>query len=231
MKTSESQANLVPALFAAKQEFPRIPKTKKGQAGNRSFMYAALDDINDIVDPVLWKHGLFITQAPDGHELVTRLEHAASGEWRESRMPVNAEHANMQSYGIELTYRRRYAVPPILGLTTEEDIDAKEKNRKAGVDHTEQKNANGTSQLPGGSHNVKRDAFEQLQPDIQDALRKAAPHVDGAIPDVHKAIQIAAMALDAWPDEDRGMLKMGLWYLLDSKTRTAIDKMQKGKTA
>lgn len=228
MKTSESQVNLVPALFAAKQEFPRIAKTKKGQAGNRTFMYAPLDEINDIVDPVLWKHGLFITQGTEGHELVTRLEHAASGEWRETRMPVNIEHANMQSYGIEITYRRRYAVPPILGLTTEEDIDVKEKNRKAGVDHTEEKNANGTSKV-GFTDNPKRDAFSALQPDIQDALRKAAPHIDNSIPDTKKAIEIATMTLDAWPDEDRNILKMGLWYLLDSKTRTAIDKQQKGR--
>lgn len=229
MKTSDSQANLVPALFAAKKAFPRIAKNKTGQSGNRSFKYAPLEEINDHVDPILWENGLFITQYPEGHEIVTRLEHI-SGEWREARMPVNAEHANMQSYGIEVTYRRRYSVPMILGITTEEDIDVKEKNRKAGVDHTDQKNANGTSKA-GFTDNPKRDAFEMLQPEIQDALRKAAPHIDQSIPDVRKAIEIAGMTLDAWPDEDRNTLKMGLWYLLDSNTRTAIDKQQKSQRA
>jgi hypothetical protein len=229
MKTSESQANLVPALFAAKQEFPRIAKTKKGQSGNRNFMYAPLDEINDHVDPVLWKNGLFITQFPEGNELVTRLEHAASGEWRECRMPINEMHANMQSYGIELTYRRRYSVTPILGITTEEDIDIKEKNRQQGIDHTEPRNANGTKQGPGGGsgRDTMRAVFEGLQPEVQNQLRQAAQQADKIMPNVTASIQIMEMAIDNWPDHDRNELKQGIWYLLDSKTRTAISKEQK----
>ena len=135
MKTSESQERLVSALFKAKQAFPKISKNKKGQSGNRTFNYAPLDVILDAVDPVLYSHELMITQGTEGHELVTRLEHI-SGQWREIRMPVNAEHANMQSYGIEVTYRRRYSVQLILGIVTEEDLDIKEKNRAKGMDHT-----------------------------------------------------------------------------------------------
>ena len=228
MRTSEKQNSLVQALFAAIQVFPKIAKTKEGQAGNRKFSYTPLEGIKDVVDPILWANGLFITQGTEGASLVTRLEHAASGEWREISMPVNVEHANMQSYGIELTYCRRYSVPMILGLMTEDDTDVKTKNRTKGADHTDPSNENGTKQA-GFTDNPKREAFNKLQPDIQDALRQAAPHVDRAIPDVAKAIQIASMALDSWPDQDRHELKMGLWYLLDSKTRTAIDKQQKAR--
>ena len=121
MKTSDSQSTLIPALFAAKKAFPRIEKNKRGQSGNRQFNYAPLDEIMSHVDPVLYANGLMMTQGTEGHELVTRLEHV-SGEWRETRMPVNSEHANMQSYGIEITYRRRYAYQLILGITTEEDV-------------------------------------------------------------------------------------------------------------
>lgn len=137
MKTSEQQTNLVGALLAAKKLFPAIGKNKTGQSGNRTFKYAPLDVIQDAVDPILWENSLFITQGTEGHELVTRLEHV-SGEWREIRMPVNVEHANMQSYGIEITYRRRYSYQLILGIVTEEDIDIKEKSRRAGKDHTAQ---------------------------------------------------------------------------------------------
>jgi len=225
MKTSESQAQIVPALFAAKGEFPRIAKTKKGQAGNRQFNYAPLDEINDHVDPVLRAHGLMVTQGTEGHELITRLEHV-SGEWREIRMPVNAEHANMQSYGIEVTYRRRYSVQLILGIVTEEDIDIRAKERQKGIDHTEEKNTNGTKKA-GWTDNPKRDAFEALSPEIQDNLRQAAPQIDAAIPDVKKAIDIANMAVESWPDADAAEVKKALWYLLDSKTRSAIDAVQK----
>lgn len=123
MKTSDSQSELIKALFAAQGEFPIVPKTKKGQAGNRSFLYAPLEDIRDLVQPILRKHGLLLTNSTEGHSLITRLEHVASGQWREGSMPMNAEHANMQAYGIETTYRRRYAYPMILGLMTEEDTD------------------------------------------------------------------------------------------------------------
>lgn len=136
MKTSDTQKALLAALFKAKQEFPRIAKLKKGQSGNRTFNYAPLDAINDNIDPVLWRHNLIITHGIDGHCLTTRLEHIESGEWREICMPVNAEHANMQSYGIEVTYRRRYSVPLLLGIVTEEDIDIKSKERSSGKDHT-----------------------------------------------------------------------------------------------
>jgi hypothetical protein len=219
MKTSDNQKNLVEALFVSKTEFPRIEKNKRGQAGNRQFNYAPLDVIMDHIDPVLTKHGLMVTQGTDGHNLITRLEHV-SGEWREISMPVNAEHANMQSYGIEITYRRRYSYQLIVGIVTEEDIDIKEKNRKSGIDHTDTKDA-------GGTDNPKREAFDRLQPEIQQTLRRKAPAVDQAIPDVEAAIHLAQMICDDWPDEDQHDIKLGLWYLLDSKTRTAIDKVQK----
>ena len=45
MKTSDSQTALVGALFKAWQDFPKIGKTKEGQAGNRKFMYAPFDEV------------------------------------------------------------------------------------------------------------------------------------------------------------------------------------------
>lgn len=221
MKTSDSQSTLIPALFAAKKAFPRIEKNKRGQAGNRSFNYAPLDAIMDHVDPVLHAHGLMITQGTQGHELVTRLEHT-SGEWRETTMPVNAEHANMQSYGIELTYRRRYAYQLILGIVTEEDIDIKEKRgRESGKDFTGETNP----PPPGSGAAVKADAFSSQQPEVQDALRKVAAHVVAAMPDAVKAKDILVMGLEEWPDEDRNELKVALWHLLDAKTRSAIKRV------
>jgi hypothetical protein len=81
---------------------------------------------------------------------------------------------------------------------------------------------------PGSGADVKKQAFAGLQPEVQDALRKAAKQItDAAATDVQKAISIAGMALDNWPEEDRNELKLSLWHLLDSKTRSAIDAQQK----
>jgi hypothetical protein len=222
MKTSESQLSLVKALFEAQAEFPVILKTQKGQSGNRTFMYAPLDQVLDAVRPALKDHGLLLTQGVVGHDLVTRLDHL-SGEWREHSMPVNAEHANMQSYGIELTYRRRYAIQPMLGIVTEEDTDGTGAQKRKGVDHTEGKNANGTKTAerisgPG-------EIFNQLQPEIQDQLRRKAPAVDAeAMTNAAKARDLVEMILDDYDRDMRNEIKTGLWYLLDSKTKSAIRK-------
>lgn len=128
MKTSESQTALVTALLAAQQTFPAVAKTKEGQAGNRKFKYAPYEDIKALCDPILWANGLMVTQGAEGHLLVTRLEHV-SGEWRETRMPMNEVHASDQAYGIEFSYKRRYSYQGILGIVTEEDVDGNTRKR------------------------------------------------------------------------------------------------------
>lgn len=128
MKTSESQTALIEALLAAQEEFPTVAKTKAGQAGNRKFMYAPLEDIKALCDPILRQHGLLLTQGAEGHLLVTRLDHK-SGEWRETRMPMNEVHASDQAYGIEFSYKRRYSYQGILGIVTEEDPDGNSRKR------------------------------------------------------------------------------------------------------
>jgi hypothetical protein len=128
MKTSESQVNLVVALLAAQRAFPAIEKSKDGQAGNRKFKYAPLEEIKRLCDPILWENGLMVTQGAEGHFVVTRLEHT-SGEWRETRMPMNEVHASDQAYGIEFSYKRRYSYQGILGIVTEEDVDGNARKR------------------------------------------------------------------------------------------------------
>jgi hypothetical protein len=207
----------VAALLAARQTFPKIAKKTEGQAGNRKFKYAPLDDVLDAVMPHLWANGLLLTQGTDGHDLVTRLDHT-SGEWREHRMPINAEHANMQSYGIELTYRRRYAIQPMLGIVTEDDDDAGGgQQRDTGIDHTD----NG-----GSARDVLRAAFNGLQPDIQMHLRKRSPSIDAAaMTNPRRAKDMVDEVVEGHNEDIRTEVKMGLWYLLDSKTRTNITKV------
>jgi hypothetical protein len=215
MKTSESQINLGKALFSAWMEFPVITKTKEGQAGNRKFMYTPFDEVLDAVRPTLHKNRLLLTQGTEGHALITRLEHPDSGEWRETSMPVNAEHANMQSYGIELMYRRRYAAIAILGIVTEEDSDGVgDKTKRKGADFTER--------------DVLRECFETFQPEIQDSLRKTAAHMaKAAVRSAADALNIFDMAASQLPDEDKNELKNAVWFLLDSTTRSAIKRVEK----
>lgn len=80
-----------------------------------------------------------------------------------------------------------------------------------------------------GSHSGPAIAFEEMQPEQQDWLRRAAQQIveqvaAGALTD---ARQIIDMTLDSF--DDRQHAKAALWSLLDSKTRAAIKKHEAEK--
>lgn len=72
----------------------------------------------------------------------------------------------------------------------------------------------------------KQDAFEALQPEVQDFLRRSMQQVTQAMPDATRAKETLLMALEEWPDEDPAQLKIAAWHLLDAKTRAAIKKVE-----
>jgi hypothetical protein len=165
VKTSPLQSNLIAALLASVKAFPPIPKSKDGQAGNRKFKYAPIEEIKALCDPILWENGLLVTQGADGHVIETRLEHI-SGEWRETRMPMNEVHASDQAYGIEFSYKRRYSYQGILGIVTEEDVDGNARKRG-------EKPQDG-SQVQSVRHAVRDGIGEELSEDWKTYLRDLA---------------------------------------------------------
>lgn len=117
----------------------------------------------------------------------------------------------VQNIGAVETYQRRYLWMAALEIVEHDAIDG----------------APPASTAPRGSAAaVKEDAFGDLQPEIQDSLRKIAQHVHAAMPDAAKAKDILLMGLEEWPDEDPAQLKIAAWHLLDSKTRAAIKKVE-----
>lgn len=207
MKCSESQINLLPALFLARQEFPVITKDKAGQSGNRVFKYAPLEVVLAALEPVLYKRGLMVTQGTDGDALITRLEHT-SGEWRQTSMPVNQVHANMQAYGIEITYRRRYAIQLLLGVVTEDDTDgaggAKERGKKEGLGRIKP-----TDGMLEALPKEQQDYLKEVAADTAEAFQKFG---DAAAFDRTEREQL---------DNDQ---KIAFWGLLDSKTRAGLKR-------
>lgn len=72
--------------------------------------------------------GIWVTQYPVPVEdsssnlgLVTKLVHAESREWQESIIVMPLAKTDSQAYGSALTYARRYGLPSMLGLVTEDD--------------------------------------------------------------------------------------------------------------
>jgi len=130
MKQSESVQNLAAALVKAQSAMRVLPKSAKGYG----YSYTPLDVIVDAIRQPLAENGLSFIQMPtiaDGVGLTTRLLHE-SGEWIEETavlpLPTVGKSNEAQAYGAGLTYLRRYAISAMLGLATDEDVDASPRN-------------------------------------------------------------------------------------------------------
>ena len=131
MKTSESLANLAPALVKASAELRAI--TKDSTNPHFKSTYASLDTIIDAVRPVLSKYGIAIVQGANtphtdeagrvtAFTVETMLLHA-SGEYLTNAVIMPMGKADPQGAGAAVTYGRRYALSAMLSLATEDDDD------------------------------------------------------------------------------------------------------------
>jgi hypothetical protein len=117
--------NLYKALAAFQQEVPNIYKNSQGYG----YKFADLGEINDVIKPILKKHGLGYVQPLSGTGLKTIVFHVESGESIESivEIPQDVQLAKMNTFqvvGSGITYYRRYSLSSMLGLITDEDADA-----------------------------------------------------------------------------------------------------------
>lgn len=120
--------NLFKALAKFQNEVPTIHKATKGYG----YSYADLPTIFGVINPLLDKHGLGVTQllnsCDEGDEIKTIIFHIDSGETLESitRIPkATLKGMNeYQAYGSGVTYYRRYSLSCALRLVTDIDNDA-----------------------------------------------------------------------------------------------------------
>src|SRR6266478_5988197 len=137
-RSSETVAALASALAKAQAELINPEKsltatirTDRPWERERSFRYAPLSSGLDIVRKTLGQHEIatlqttVIDQTAGMVNLTTTLAHA-SGEWIASDWPICpiAETANPQRMGAALTYARRYALFPLVGIPGQHDLDA-----------------------------------------------------------------------------------------------------------
>src|SRR5438445_6551743 len=147
-RSSETVAALASALARAQAELVNPEKsltaticTGRPGDGERSFRYAPLSSVLDIVRKTLGQHEIATMQTtaidqPSGMvHLTTTLAHA-SGEWIASDWPVCpiAETANPRRMGAALTYARRYALLTLVGIAGEDDLDAPDLSSPSSVE-------------------------------------------------------------------------------------------------
>ena len=128
MKTSDSVSGLFSAQIAMQSEMRNVAKDAKGYGYN----YTKLETLIEHAKPVLFKHKLGYIQTNTSTEdgrvgVTTRLIHE-SGEWVEDTMVAPLyKLAKMNEYqvaGSVITYFRRYALASMLGIASDEDMDA-----------------------------------------------------------------------------------------------------------
>ena len=140
MKTSETVSKIVPALLAIQKSVNhRIEKSKTADVGKYSYDYTPIEEVVDLIKPLLIKNDLVLVQG--GSEVsdtylaseaefaqinvVTRVFHK-SGEWVESVFTVAYPLSKLpvQEVGKAVTYMRRYALTALFGVTpVGEDTD------------------------------------------------------------------------------------------------------------
>ena len=131
MNKSESIKNLTKAL----SQFQGEVQNPKNTANNPYFnsKYAPLQEVLNIVRPLLTKHGLAIIQSPSGDgknvSITTILAHE-SGEWIEfDPLTLTPEKTTPQGIGSAITYGRRYSLSAALGIASEDDDDGNEASK------------------------------------------------------------------------------------------------------
>jgi len=119
------------ALAEFQGECRAIKKGKSYSVRGGKISYASIDDIMQVIQPLLTKHGLsvnYTVESDNGKDyVVCEVRHGAYKEIKRVPLvlPGNANN-NAQNMGMALTYAKRYALCMALGLTiTDEDTDAR----------------------------------------------------------------------------------------------------------
>src|SRR6059058_4841766 len=137
-RSSDTIATIAAALAKAQVELTNPEKSLVGtirspfpREADRSFRYAPLSSVLDIVRKGLGRHEIATIQSTEIDKeagllrLTTILAHS-SGEWISSEWPVCqiTDIASAQRMGAALTYARRYALFTLVGIAGEDDLDA-----------------------------------------------------------------------------------------------------------
>lgn len=126
------QAALYAALAAAQGEFKPIAKNRTvriaSAKGSYTFRYADLEAILTATRPAMAKNGLALVQTlesmNDGSSLLTtQIVHKDGGRiMSEVKLP-RYDNGDPKSFGGLVTYYRRYAACPMLGVSADDDLD------------------------------------------------------------------------------------------------------------
>jgi hypothetical protein len=132
---SEIVTDLVPALVKFNALFHEATLIKDKKNEHLKNAYLSLDNILNVIRPLLTECGLFITQDLAGDYLTTIIYHV-SGQYKGSMMPFSPMTGNrgtnpLQDLGGGITYAKRYSISACLGISVDTDTDAQDSKISA----------------------------------------------------------------------------------------------------
>lgn len=145
VKAEQAEEAFDEALSQAQGEFPIVKKTKDGgrtQGGSVAYKYAPIEDIEELVRPVISKYNLsssFKTEVTVDKVKVTCIAKHKLGhsEFSEMELPLGQKTNIMsapQAVVATVTFAKRYTFCNVFGITVGgEDTDAKDSDKNKPV--------------------------------------------------------------------------------------------------
>lgn len=213
--------NVYQRLNAAREAFHQLQLKKSGENKFAGYKYFELGDFLIPGLKVFKEHGLCATvsfEADKASMVVRNVE--KPDEFVTFTSPMGSANLKgcheVQNIGAVETYQRRYLWVAALEIVEHDAIDA-----TTGADKTPAKSANVAQ--ASGTISATRIAFDELPSDWQRWLRDFAPQVDDMC---EQAGPQAAQDLIAENKLENDHIA-GLFHLLSSKTRSAINGLTK----
>lgn len=148
---SETITDLIQSLVKFQIAFDNVSLKKDRKNEHLRNQYVSLDNLLNVIRPLLSETGLVVVQQLAGEYLTTVLYHS-SGQFIGANMPFNPMNGNkgtnaLQELGGGITYAKRYSLSALLQISVDVDTDGNEskitnqqltKNVKKNVETIEQ---------------------------------------------------------------------------------------------
>jgi hypothetical protein len=125
---SEQITELIPALVKFQIAFDNASLKKDRKNEHLRNQYVSLDNLLNVIRPLLSENGLVVVQQLAGEYMTTVLYHS-SGQFIGANMPFNPMNGNkgtnaLQELGGGITYAKRYSLGALLQISVDVDTDA-----------------------------------------------------------------------------------------------------------
>jgi hypothetical protein len=127
---SETITDLIQSLVKFQIAFDNVSLKKDRKNEHLRNQYVSLDNLLNVIRPLLSETGLVVVQQLAGEYLTTVLYHS-SGQYIGANMPFNPMNGNkgtnaLQELGGGITYAKRYSLSALLQISVDVDTDANE---------------------------------------------------------------------------------------------------------